>query len=49
LSGYPLGQLLSGMLFHSAAVIHFDIALKGATEIQMISMGYSSNVSVYHN
>jgi len=37
------------MLFHSAAVIHFGIALKGATEIQMIGMGLSANISVYRN
>ena len=43
--GLPAGS----MMFHPAGVVHFDGALKGATEIQIIGMGPVSTTSVYPN
>jgi len=41
--GLPAGS----MMFHPAGVVHFDGALKGATEIQIIGMGPVSTTPVY--
>ena len=42
-AGLPAGS----MMFHPAGIVHFDDALKGATEIQIIGMGPVSTTSVY--
>jgi hypothetical protein len=41
--GLPAGS----MMFHPAGVVHFDGAIKGATEIQIIGMGPVSTTSIY--
>ena len=43
--GLPAGS----MMFHPAGVVHFDGAIKGDTEIQIIGMGPVSTTSVYPN
>ncbi|QWD71958.1 cupin domain-containing protein [Polynucleobacter sp. MG-5-Ahmo-C2] len=43
--GLPAGS----MMFHPAGVVHFDGAMKGATEIQIIGMGPVSTTPVYPN
>ena len=41
--GLPAGS----MMFHPAGVVHFDGAMKGPTEIQIIGMGPVSTTPVY--
>ena len=41
--GLPAGS----MMFHPAGVVHFDGAMKGATEIQIMGMGPVSTTPVY--
>ena len=41
--GLPAGS----MMFHPAGVVHFDGAIKGPTEIQIIGMGPVSTTPVY--
>jgi len=43
--GLPAGS----MMFHPAGVVHFDGAILGDTEIQIIGMGPVSTTSVYPN
>ena len=43
--GLPAGS----MMFHPAGVVHFDGAINGPTEIQIIGMGPVSTTSVYPN
>ena len=43
--GLPAGS----MMFHPAGVVHFDGAMKGPTEIQIIGMGPVSTTPVYPN
>jgi quercetin dioxygenase-like cupin family protein len=43
--GLPAGS----MMFHPAGVVHFDGAMNGPTEIQIIGMGPVSTTSVYPN
>ena len=43
--GLPAGS----MMFHPSGVVHFDGAINGPTEIQIIGMGPVSTTSVYPN